>query len=119
MLKQRRDEVSRTVTAALIDVESNIDNALVSHGHLQIAVIQGRRSANLPLDAGQPGIDKMAEAAGHLIAARKAIHEAHYAFRQARTDLRMPVTSYGDFGDTPDMATLQAEPAALTLVQAA
>jgi hypothetical protein len=119
MLKQRRDEVSRTVTTALVDVESNLDKALLSHARLQIAVIEGRRSANLPLDAGQAGLDKMSEAVGHLVAARKAIHEAHYAFRQTRTDLRMPTTSYGDFGDTPDGGMVPAEHVGLALVHAA
>jgi hypothetical protein len=118
MLKQRR-EVSRNVTTALVEIEGFIDNAILTHARLQVAVIEGRRSANLPLDAGQAAIEKMTDAVGSLVAARKAIHEAHYAFRQARTDLRMPVTSYGDFGDTPDMAATDNAPAALALVHAA
>ncbi len=118
MLKQRR-EVSRRITTALVETESHIDNALLTHAQLQIALIEGRRSANLPLDAGQIGIDKITEAVASLIAARKAMHEAHYAFRQVRDELRIPVISYGDFGDTPESGVLQEQPASLALVHAA
>jgi hypothetical protein len=118
MLKQRRD-VSRNITLALVATEAHIDDALLSHAKLQIALIEGRRSANLPLDAGQAGIDKITEAVANLVAARRAMNEAHYAFRAARDELRMPVTSYGDTGDTPLGEGIAAQTPVLALVNAA
>jgi hypothetical protein len=118
MLQQRRD-VSRNITHALVEAESHIDDAILTHAKLQIAVIEGRRSARLPLDAGQAGLDKITEAAAMLIAARKLMHEAHYAFRAARDQLGMPVTSYGDTGDTPFVEGNAAPTRVLALVDAA
>lgn len=118
MLKQRRD-VSRNITLALVETESHIDNALLTHAKLQIALIEGRRSANLPLDAGQAGIDKITEAVASLVAARKAMHEAHYVFRAVRDELRIPITAYGDTGDTPFTEVNAAPARVLALVDAA
>lgn len=115
MLNQRR-AVTRTVTTGLVELEKQIDDALLMHARLQIALIEGRRSANLPLTAGQDGLDKVTEAAASLVAARRAMNEAHYAFRSVRDQLRLPVHAYGDMGDTPDQAFTSAK---LTLVDAA
>lgn len=115
MLNQRLT-VARTITTNLIGLERQIDDALVMHGQLQIALIEGRRSANLPLDAGQGGLDKVTEAAASLVAARKAMNEAHYAFRAVRDQLRLPVHAYGDTGDSPDQFSPSAT---LALVGAA
>lgn len=94
--------VARNVTIQLVDLEAQIDAILVKQAHLQVALVEGRRAANLPLDAGQVGMDRMIEAAASLVAARKAIHAAHYDFRAVRDQLRLPVHAYGDSGDTPD-----------------
>ncbi len=118
MLNQRL-AVARQVTTHLTDLEKQIDAALVLHAQLQIALIEGRRSAHLPLDAGQAGMERMSEAVSSLVAARKAIHAAHYDFRQVRDQLRLPTFAYGDTGDTPLAFADAAAAPALALVDAA
>lgn len=118
MLNQRL-AVTRTVTTGLVALEKQIDDALVMHGRLQVALIEGRRSANLPLDAGQDGLDKVTEAAASLVAARKAMNEAHYAFRAVREQLRLPVHAYGDTGDSPERFATIGTAKPLALVSAA
>ncbi len=100
MLNQRL-AVTRDVTIQLTDLERDLDAIIVKQARLQIALIEGRRSANLPLDTGQRSIEKIMEAAANLVAARAAVHFAHYDLRAVRDQLRLPVHAYGDYGDTP------------------
>lgn len=118
MITERRT-VSKTVTTHLATLEEQTDAAMSTLAALIAAGIAGRRSAHLPLDAGQAGLDKLIEALGGLNAARRAVHEAHYALRDTRDTLRIPVTAYGDTGDTPAPEEKFARGAGLTVVQAA
>jgi hypothetical protein len=115
MLNTRLD-LAKSVAANLIALEKNVDGALVDHAKLQVALIEGRRRAKLPLHTGQEGLEQLASAASSLIAARKAIHEAHLVFRQVQDDMGLGTVSYGDYGDTPR----EMEPAGkLAIVHAA
>ncbi len=100
MLHTRR-AVAQRVATQLIALEEKIDGALVDHAHLQCAAIEGRRDAKLPLHAGQEGLEKLAAAAHSLIAARKAVHDAHLAFREVQDGMRIGPIAFGDYGDTP------------------
>ena len=100
MLKTRRD-AALAVAAELVPLEKEIDGAIIRNAHLQIALIEARRQAKLPLHAGQRGLEKVMEAAGQLLAARAALHEAHYDFKQVRIDMGLRVENFGDMGDTP------------------
>lgn len=119
MLNQRLT-VTRNVTIQLTNLERDLDALLVKQAQLQIALIEGRRAANLPLDSGQRGMEKIVEAAASLVSARAAVHAAHYDFRAVRDQLRLPVHAYGDLGDT-QMAMPMTGTAAptLTVVNAA
>ncbi|WP_267395332.1 MULTISPECIES: hypothetical protein [unclassified Sphingomonas] len=120
MLNTRRNVVQR-VGFKHIELEAQVDTALVNLAGLQAAAIEGRRQAKLPLHAGQEGLEKLAVAAASLIAARKAIHDAHLSFRDVQDGMRVGPVSFGDYGDTPREATLTepAELPALTVVRAA
>lgn len=108
MLNQRLSVV-RTITTGLAQLEEHLDDAMISHARLQADVVSGRRSAHLPLDAGQAGMDLLSEATAALNAARRLVHEAHYAFRADRDRMRLPTVSYGDYGDTPEALPRNAE----------
>jgi hypothetical protein len=125
MLKTRLD-VAKSIATPLIEMEAQVDAALLSHATLQVALIEGRRKAKLPLDAGQEGLEKISLAFDHLLAARKAIHEAHYVFRGVQDKMGIGGyivtgdTNYGDTGDTPrSYATADEAAPVLTVVRAA
>lgn len=100
-MRNERIAAVRDVTELLTELELQLDNAVLTRSRLEAALIQARRSANLPLNVGLDGMDKIAGATIALVAARKAVNEAHYDFRRVRDDLRLPVHAYGDTGDTP------------------
>lgn len=112
MLKTRQD-VARRIGRELIELEREVDGALVRQASLQVALIEGRRAAKLPLDAGQHGLVKIGEAVASLLAARAAIHDAHHDFRAVRDAMGVRA-DYGDYGDTPN--GYQAEVPVLALV---
>ena len=100
MLKTRR-AVAHRVADHLIALEQKIDGALIDTAHLQVAAIEGRREAKLPLHAGQDGLEQLTTATLSLIAARKAVHDAHLAFRDVQDNMRIGPIAFGDYGDTP------------------
>lgn len=120
MLNTRRAVVSR-VAAEHIALEEQIDGALVRLASLQTAAIEGRREAKLPLHAGQEGLEKLAAATQSLIAARKAVHDAHLTFREVQDQMRLGPIAFGDYGDTPRgyAPAGAAEQPALAVVRAA
>lgn len=120
MLNTRR-EVCKSVASGLISLERSIDDAIVQQGIVQAAVVEGRRKAKLPLDAGQDGIALIADASVALVAARKAVHEAHIRLREVQDRMGVGVVAFGDYGDTPRVYTTAEDvaPASLTLVAAA
>ncbi|MEG3122672.1 hypothetical protein [Sphingomonas sp. GB1N7] len=117
-----RLELTRKAAAELIAIEKNLDAALVGQAKLQAIAIEGRRNAKLPLHTGQAGLEQLASANINLIAARKAVHEAHLVFRQVQRDMGLGTVSFGDYGDTPDefapSGQVAAQPA-LAIVDAA
>lgn len=117
-----RLELTRKAAAELIAIEKNLDAALIGQAKLQAIAIEGRRNAKLPLHTGQAGLEQLANANINLIAARKAVHEAHLVFRQVQRDMGLGTMSFGDYGDTPDefapSGQVAAQPA-LAIVDAA
>lgn len=115
-----RLEVARSVGMPLIKMEEHLDQALTQAAAMQTAAINGRRRAKLPLEAGEDALTLIADATAQLLAARKAVHQAHRLFRQEQTNMGLGVVSYGDYGDTPEgSSSTRAEAAPLHVVQAA
>lgn len=100
MLNTRR-AVAQRVADHLISLEQKIDGALVDHANLTVAAVEGRRQAKLPLHAGQDGLEQLTTAMQSLMAARKAVHDAHLSFRDVQDNMRIGPISFGDYGDTP------------------
>lgn len=115
MLNTRRD-VARAVAAELLPLEAAIDGAIVHGAKLQIAIVEGRQRAKLPLDAAQGALDKILAAQAQMIAARSALHEAHSDLRVIRDNMGVRA-DYGDYGDSPTGYALPDQPA-LTVVSA-
>ncbi|MBB4153121.1 hypothetical protein GGQ80_001009 [Sphingomonas jinjuensis] len=92
----------RDVTEQLVKLEALIDAAMIAQAGLQSTLIEARRKANLPLDAGLDGFERVAGMAPLLATARSHVNRAHYDFRAVRDGMRMPIHAYGDYGDTPD-----------------
>lgn len=116
-----RLEVARSVGLPLLKMEEHLDQALVQAAAMQSAAIDGRRKAKLPLEAGEDALTLVADATAQLLAARKAVHQAHRLLRQEQTAMGLKTVAYGDYGDTPEgyaPASAQATPA-LSVVQAA
>ena len=120
MLKTRQ-ELTRAVTAELIAIEKLLDEAQVRQAALVGITVEGRRAAKLPLDAAEDALALVATASVELVAVRKNIHAAHYAFRDVRDRMGVKVEAFGDYGDTPrtyEPAGQAARPA-LAVVDAA
>jgi hypothetical protein len=100
MLKTRRD-LTRAVTAELRAIEELLDQAQVRQAQLIAIATQGRRDAKLPLFAGEDALALVADAQVDLLKTRKAIHAAHYAFRDVREQMGIRAENFGDYGDTP------------------
>lgn len=112
--------VVKSIGTPLVALEQQLDAALLTSGTVLAAAITGREKARLPLDAGQDAIERLVLAQQQLVAARKAVHEAHYAFREVQDQMRVPPQMFGDHGDTPErFATTGAMTPQLSVVQAA
>jgi len=116
MLKTRR-ELTRTMTAELRAIEQLLDEAQVRQAQLIATAIEGRRAAKLPLFAGEEALALVADAQVDLLKTRKAIHAAHYAFRDVRDQMGVQPEAFGDYGDTPREYAPEGQ-AALTVVGA-
>lgn len=114
-----RTEVVKSIGTPLIALEQHLDAALITGGAVLAAAITGREKARLPLDAGQDAIERLMNAQQQLVAARKLVHEAHYALREVQDQMRVPPQMFGDHGDTPEkFATTGAAGPQLTVVAA-
>lgn len=100
MLKTRKDLV-RNVTTELKAIEQLLDEAQVRAAQLVATAVEGRRAAHLPLFAGEDALALVADASVSLMATRKSIHAAHYAFRDVRDRMGIKAEDFGDYGDTP------------------
>jgi len=101
MLNQRL-AAARRVADELLPAETDLDNAIVRAARLAIAVIEGRRSAKLPLDTGQEGLAFMSRATAKLVDARGDIMAAHVAFRETQEEIGLKAVSFGDYWESPD-----------------
>lgn len=106
MLNQRL-AAAQKVADELLPAETNLDNAILHASRLAIAVIEGRKSAKLPLDTGQEGLALMSRAAAKLVEARGDIMSAHVAFRETQEEIGLRAVSFGDLWESPDKKTAQ------------
>jgi len=125
-MRKERMDVARSVARPLIELEKLIDAALLKHAEVQVALVEGRAKAKLPLHAGEAGLEQMAAAAARLIEARKATHAAHYDFRDVQDQMGLSRfkasddRDYGDKGDTPrEFMTVDGFPALSVVSEAA
>lgn len=100
MLNQRLS-AAKAVAAELFPAETDLENAIVHHARLTIAVVEGRRSAKLPIATGQEGLRHIARATERLVEARGEIANAHAAFRETREEIGLRAFGFGDFWDCP------------------
>jgi hypothetical protein len=101
MLNQRL-AVARRVADELVPAETDLDNAILHASRLAIAVIEGCRTAKLPINTGQEGLKLIAQAAAKLIDARSDIMAAHVAFRETQGEIGLSAVSFGDVYESPD-----------------
>lgn len=110
MLNQRY-AAAKAVAEELFPAERVVDEAIVYNSRLAIAVVEGRRSANLPLTTGQVGLDLVVQANVRLCEARGLLAAAHYSFRQTQTEVGLRAYSWGDIQECPpSIAEVQAAP---------
>lgn len=100
MLNQRL-AAAQAVANELFPAEKVIDEAILHHARLAIAVVEGRRSARLPLTAGQEALGLVAQANARLCEARGFLAEAHRAFRDAQREVGLKAFGFGDEQDCP------------------
>ena len=100
MLNQRL-AVARRVADELLPAETNLDDAILHASKMAIAVIEGRRTAKLPLDTGQDGLAFMSRATAKLIDARGDMMAAHVAFRSTQHEIGLRAVSFGDVYECP------------------
>ena len=108
MLKQRH-ATAQAVARELIPAEKALDEAIVHNARLTIATVEGRRSARLPLAAGQEGLDLVARAGVRLMEARGLLTQAHEAFRQTQVEIGLQAFSFGDNQECPPPKIAQLE----------
>ena len=101
MLNQRL-AAARGVADELLPAETDLDNAILHASRVAIAVIEGRKSAKLPLNVGQEGLALMSRAAAKLVEARGDILSAHVAFRETQDEIGLRAVSFGDIYESPD-----------------
>lgn len=107
MLNERH-QVAQAVAGELIPAEQDLDAAIVRSAKLAIAVVEGRRAAKLPLDAGQEGLDLVAGATARLVEARGLFIRAHQAFRATQSEIGLDAFSYGDIWVCPPSSEQEA-----------
>lgn len=106
-----RYAAAKAVADELFPAERVVDEAIVHNARLAIAVVEGRRSANLPLTAGQEGLDLVAQANVRLCEVRTLLAEAHRAFRQTQAEVGLKAYSWGDNQECPPSGAEQQPPA--------
>ncbi len=96
-----RLEVVRSVGAPLCEAEKHLDAAFALLAQVQIAAVEGREKARLPLRAGHDALARIVEAQRNLMATRDAVHAAHDGFRAVQDTMGVDGQEFGDHGDTP------------------
>lgn len=115
MLNQRL-AAARAVADELFPAEKVLDEAIVHHARLTIAVIEGRSAAKLPLSAGQRGLDLVAQSNARLCEARGLLVEAHRAFRETQVEVGLKAYSWGDLQECPPSSAEHVTAPALSIV---
>lgn len=115
MLNQRH-AAAKAVAQELIPAERVVDEAIVHNSRLAIAVVEGRRLANLPLTAGQEGLDFVVQANVRLCEARGLLAAAHHAFRQTQAEVGLKALSWGDIQECPPSTAEEQVPLTLSIV---
>jgi len=111
MLNQRL-AAGKAVANELFPAEKEVEDALVHTARLAIAVIEGRRSARLPITTGQEGLVRVLQASLRLAEAREELGAAHVAFRSTQNEVGLRAISFGNLWECPpNTGELQAEAA--------
>lgn len=97
----QRHAAAQAVANELFPAEATVEDAIVHNAKLAIAVVEGRRSAKLPLSAGQEGLNLVGQANVRLIEARGLLAQAHRAFRDTQIEVGLSAFSYGDYQECP------------------
>lgn len=100
MLNQRH-KAAQAIANELFPAEKVVDDAIVHHAKLAIAVVEGRRSAKLPITAGQEALDYVTQATVRLSEARALLAAAHRSFRETQVEIGLKAFSYGDLQECP------------------
>jgi hypothetical protein len=111
MLNQRLS-AAKKVADELLPAEADLDAAILHTSRLAIAVIEGAKTAKMPLDTGQEGLALVARAAAKLIEARGEMLAAHVAFRETQQEIGLGAVSFGDLWVSPDKKLAMASGAA-------
>jgi hypothetical protein len=112
----QRYAAAKAVADELLPAERVVDEAIVHNSKLAIAVVEGRRSANLPLSAGQEGLDFVIQANVRLCEARGLLAAAHHAFRQTQAEVGLKAYSWGDIQECPPSSVEEQVPPVLSIV---
>lgn len=96
-----RIDVVRSVGAPLCEAEAHLDAAFKLLAEVQIAAVEGRAKARLPLDTGHDALAQIVQAQQALMTTRNAVHTAHYGFRAVQDTMGVDDQEFGDHGDTP------------------
>jgi len=87
------DRFATIVAADLRNSEHALDRSLAAYGQMLTNLADGRVNAGLAAQAGQKGLDHIAEAIGASVAARRATIAAHDAFARDARRLGLEWTS--------------------------
>jgi hypothetical protein len=109
-LLNQRLTFAKSVAAELFPAEADLETAIVHASRLAIALIEGRKTAKLPITAGQEGLELMSKATAKLVEARGDIGAAHAAFRVAQNDIGLRTVSFGDIYECPDSNSAELAP---------
>lgn len=109
MLNQRLT-FAKGVADELFPAEAEIEKAIVHASRLTIALVEGRKTAKLPITVGQEGLLHMSRATAKLVDARGDIGQAHAAFRESQHDLGLRAVSFGDYWDCPPSSGELSDP---------
>jgi hypothetical protein len=97
---------AQSVASHLGPTENSIEEAIVSASRLAISIVEGRRSARLPIDTGQESLAAVAKTSNALIEARSLIAQAHAALAEEKVKIGLGARSMGDWGECPDNKAL-------------
>lgn len=101
MLNERL-AAARKVAGELLPAEAKLDETILHASRLAIAVIEGCKTARMPIDTGQDGLVLMTRAAAKLVEARGEMLAAHVAFKETQEEIGLKAVSFGDIYVSPD-----------------